>query len=52
MKKEYSKPELIDLNEQTGYGRGCVSGSGNVIGCFNGNAAGRECTTGAGATPT
>lgn len=41
MKKNYSKPELIDLNEKTGRGNGngCRNGSGNTSGCFNGNAA-------------
>lgn len=48
MKGEYLKPELIDLNHQGGHGqRGCENGSGDTIGCANGNiATGEGCVTG------
>ncbi len=46
----YEKPELIDLNEQPGYGS-CENGSGDP-GCNNGNAAGTVCFDGAGGIPT
>ena len=42
----YEKPELIDLNEQPGYGS-CENGSGDP-GCNNGNAAGEVCLAGTG----
>ena len=42
----YEKPELIDLNEQPGYGS-CENGSGDP-GCNTGNAAGTVCLTGTG----
>jgi hypothetical protein len=38
MMKEYTKPLMIDLNEQTGLGA-CSSGSGAVELCNNGNQA-------------
>jgi hypothetical protein len=41
----YEKPELIDLNEPTGFGA-CTSGSGHPGGCANGNVAGSVCFTG------
>lgn len=40
MKKEYSKPELIDLNEETGLGgSNCETGSGASGACISGNMA-------------
>jgi hypothetical protein len=40
MRKKYTKPELIDLNEQTGLGGiDCVGGSGASGGCCTGNIA-------------
>lgn len=50
MKKEYEKPVLIDLNEQTGIGGpavDCVGGSG-ARGCGIGNVAGTFCDKGNG----
>jgi hypothetical protein len=44
MKKEYTKPLMVDLNEYTGYGA-CSSGSGDAA-CTNGNIAGSACTNG------
>ena len=38
MKGEYTKPEIIDLNEETGIGRGdCQNGSGAAGTCRSGN---------------
>ncbi len=48
MKKVYVKPELIDLNEQTGIGKGseCRNGSGDKGDCYSGNVAGAYCEVG------
>jgi hypothetical protein len=49
MAKEYVKPELIDLNEQTGTGRAdCMNGSGDAAICQTGTAAGTYCLGGSG----
>ena len=48
MKKEYSKPELIDLNEQTGLGSNCRNGSGEKGLCTAGTIAGSGCNAGTG----
>jgi hypothetical protein len=45
MAKEYSKPELVDLNEQTCIGQGCENGSGDSV-CTIGNAAISICEIG------
>lgn len=39
MGEVYSKPELIDLYQQTGHGQGCENGSSATMGCFNGSFA-------------
>jgi SynChlorMet cassette protein ScmA len=52
MKKEYVKPDLIDLNEKTGLGRvPCENGSGAAGYCDTGNAAGFFCGTGIAGQP-
>ncbi len=53
MNKVYQKPELIDLNEQTGIGEviDCVGGSG-ASGCGVGNVARSFCNTGTGGAYT
>jgi hypothetical protein len=51
MKKEYLKPELIDMNEQIGHGAGCRTGSG-AVGCQAGNAATDLCGMGNGGRAT
>lgn len=49
MKKDYVKPELIDLHESTGHGLpNCTSGSGASGNCLNGNFPGSECQNGSG----
>lgn len=50
MKKDYIKPVLVDLNEQTGHGGGseCRNGSGDQGDCYSGNVAGRYCYIGNG----
>lgn len=49
MKGEYSKPELIDLNDETGHGNpDCMNGSGNAAVCQIGTAAGSTCIGGSG----
>jgi hypothetical protein len=52
MRKEYSKPELMDLNENAGFGDTyCRTGSGNSV-CQVGNAAGQICGMGNGGLAT
>jgi len=50
MKKEYQKPELINLNESTGHGGDgydpCNNGSGVRGRCISGTTPGEDCFVG------